>query len=88
MNAATGEIAWASGGELVADKIPGAKFEVIKGDGSSHVVPIAAGRSLLCVVRQADLSALAPEWGAVGENGHVTRQEPVATRRAGTQVSN
>jgi pimeloyl-ACP methyl ester carboxylesterase len=24
----------------VADKIPGAKFEVIKGDGSSHVVPI------------------------------------------------
>jgi pimeloyl-ACP methyl ester carboxylesterase len=24
----------------VADKIPGAKFEVIKGDGSSHVLPI------------------------------------------------
>lgn len=24
----------------VADRIPGAKFEVIKGDGSSHVVPI------------------------------------------------
>jgi 3-oxoadipate enol-lactonase len=24
----------------VADKIPGAKFEVIKGDGSSHLVPI------------------------------------------------
>lgn len=24
----------------VADKIPGSKFEVIKGDGSSHVVPI------------------------------------------------
>ena len=24
----------------VADKIPAAKFEVIKGDGSSHVVPI------------------------------------------------
>jgi len=24
----------------VADKIPGARFEVIKGDGSSHVVPI------------------------------------------------
>jgi pimeloyl-ACP methyl ester carboxylesterase len=24
----------------VADKIPGAKFEVIKGDGSSHVMPI------------------------------------------------
>jgi pimeloyl-ACP methyl ester carboxylesterase len=24
----------------VADKIPGARFEVIKGDGSSHVLPI------------------------------------------------
>ena len=38
-------------GREVAEKIPGAKFEVIKGEGSSHVVPIERPKEFNALVR-------------------------------------